>query len=865
MRHISVLAAFLVCTTALAPGVFARRAVKPRVKPRVAPVDKGLTAEVKPPQGEIIRLALSEAGVLTLRQGRRPARKLTLGTTPPPGGRLTGKVVLVSQFGKRYPVLRLAVRGRAVLEVAVWLRGARPLLIWAGTTGSQGVDKEWSRHLQVTPKYVRLYQRTQGLWRCDGVRPEMLPQGYHFQSRRLLPVLLPPPAQKGLIKLTAQLQAPAGVGSQPLAPFRFSSASSELGCGGQASRVSPPSELHDGRPQTAWVQGWGGVGRGEYVTGTGSVAYRVRAVRIIPGHGGSDALWKAHNRLKKILLLFGPKHRYEVSFPQDPAGAGRAAGTPYWVVFPTPVRSKCLTAVLDEVYPGAPGQARPSTAVSEITVFTNLDYGDAIQTVLRDAGKGTLERLEATRIFLRMGRAVLPKLRAAFANAPTQVEREVILRVLARTDPAGSLRVLAVGLREAQGMLRRQILGALARTGDSAVPALGKLLSGRLPGGLERMIVETLARIGTTRAVRELLSRLQVGRPHRRGTILGALSVAVPWKVARDPVWAAVKQQGLPEAVRADLVKLVGLLVTRHRALRADAMTLAAHLMASDDRFAVRYRVVGLMRRLADPSFIKPLTAIYRGAGDAILRGEAVIALGAIRDKGARQIVLSALSDKSARVRREALAAWASGPVDGTHGQVVALATRDHWPMVREAAAIALSVGCRGGAALLTLAKQRTDWRYRRVRRLGLTAAFRCRVKGLRPLLRTILTSDQEWVPLRALSTRLLGLLRDRGELRYMREFLKLLAVRVHSPRSRNEGLAADLAVALGRIGDTQAVPILLQAAARKRLPQLRAAALEALGYFCTPGAKPVVLQGLESASRLVNGAAKRTQRRCKW
>ncbi len=817
-----------------------------------------------------MRVTLLKNGTLLLRVGRAGLQRMKIADAAPKKARLSGKLVDVTQFKKRYRVLHVRARGAVTLEAVLWLRGRRFVKIFAGTTGVQGVDKEWSRHLIVDPTNrqsvpVVLYQNMRGLWRCDGVKAQALRRGYLFKSRRFVPLFGALPGGKPEL-LTATANPPAGVRAKPLAPFRFTAASSQLGCGGQASRVTPPSELHDGRPTTAWIEEWGGVGRGEFVSGSGTRGYRVRAVRIIPGHAGSAAHWTKYNRLKRVYLLLGKKRRFEVSFPQDPGKS--PPGTPYWIVFPKPVPSSCLTLMIKEAYPGTehkPAQRKfGDTAISELTVFTDIDFGNAHETIIRDAGRGRIERLTAVRMLVRMGRGVAPKLRKAFPKAVSAAEREVVLRALAKLDPLGSVKELAVGLREARGALRRQLFDALARAGDAAVPALGAILVRRLPGSLQRMLVLTLVRIGTDNAARALVSALQRSPTRKRARIVAGLRLVPPARV-KTPLLTALRKPKQQSRVRADLVRLLGLLAVRHKSMRAVAVTEASALVARDNRFAVRYRLIGLMREIPEPAFVKPLLGILHSKSDPILRAEAVIALGRFAQSEARQAVNRALADAHPRVRGAAVTAWTTSKGEQPAKPVLALASSDPWPMVRIAATKALGVRCRGGKGLLGLAAKRTGWRYKQVRRIALTSAYKCKVVGLRPLLRKILISDREWVPLRALSARLLGELRDRHRVKYMAEFLTLLAKRVRKPRSRNEVLAADLAVALGRIRDKRGLKALRVAASTKLLPGLRSAALDALGAFCDPTTRKVVKAGLGSASRLVTSASQRTIRKCGW
>ncbi len=769
-------------------------------------------------------------------------------------------------------MLHLWARGGGkTLEAAIWLRGRRYVKIWSGYTGPQGVDREWSQHLLVDPTNhqnvpVIVYQNMRGLWRCDGLLAQALRRAYLFRKRRFVPLFGSMPKGPGIHRLTAQTTPPPGVRRSPVAPFRFTAASSQLGCGGQASRVTPPSELHDGKVATAWVEGWGGVGRGELVSGMGTKGYRVRAVRIVPGHGASAATWARHNRLKRVYLLLGPRSRFEVVFPTDP---GRSPpGTPYWVSFPRPVSSSCLTLVIRDVYPGTehdPARGKfGDTAISEITVFSDLDFGDSYKVILRDAGKGRLERLTAVRMLSRLGKSLAPKLRAAFPKAVSSTEREVLLRALAHLDPLGSVKELARGMGEATGALRGRLMRALVRAGDPAVPALEAMAMQRISGSLYRLVVRALQRIASSHAAQTLVGMLTRGQSRHRILVARALA-KMPPTLARRPLLDALHVRKRPPRVRADLVRLLGLLAVAHRSMRALAISEARSMLASDRRFAVTYMLIDLMGAIPHPSFVQPLLKLVRGKRDPILRAKAVAALANQPEAEAGRALARALDDPHPRVRGAALVAWSGRASQPSVASVLRLAQKDPWPMVRVAATRALGARCRGAAALLTLARGRTGWRYRRVRRVALTAAFRCKVPGLRPLLRSILTADNEWVPLRTLSVRLLGQLLDRRRVVYMAELLSLLARQVRKPRSRNELLAVALALALGRIQDRRGLKALALAARVKLLHGLRAAAITGLGGFCAPATRAVVRAGLDSTSSLVLHASRRTIKRCGW
>ena len=104
-----------------------------------------------------------------------------------------------------------------------------------------------------------------------------------------------------------------------------------------------PSSSNDGDPATAWSEGLGGDGRGEFVTArTTAGGYAVRGLRIFPGDGASLQAFRAKNRLRRFQIAFGParEQRFDVEIPDDPAADAAHWRDPYWVPLPKPMRGR---------------------------------------------------------------------------------------------------------------------------------------------------------------------------------------------------------------------------------------------------------------------------------------------------------------------------------------------------------------------------------------------------------------------------------------------------------------------------------------------------------------------------------------------
>ncbi|HVY37799.1 MAG TPA: hypothetical protein VHM31_07680, partial [Polyangia bacterium] len=385
-----------------------------------------------------LRLAQAADGALEIRSGAALIARVPLKTPALRRGQPSLREVDVD--GHRVAELRVPVRGASGAEV--WLGEVdrpdhRP--IWAGQTGARDADGETSIWVEATPERVIEYQTAAQVQRCDGAPPRLFPRAYDFAAGRFRPILspLPAPAPTTLVARRGDPAMPAG---RPLADFHFVGASTTRGAGADARALTAPLEVDDGNPATSWAEGLGGDGRGEFLTArAAATGYAVRGLRIFPGDGASLAALRAHNRVKKLQVAFGPapEQRFDVELAGDPASSEAHWRDPYWVAFPKPVPSGCLTVTITAVTPGteaSPPQSYGTTAIGELAVFTDAD------------GPGGAERLVAdlaaapdcaTRLPLLLGlgeAALLPTAQAIATNSGPG--RACLLEALTRLEPA---------------------------------------------------------------------------------------------------------------------------------------------------------------------------------------------------------------------------------------------------------------------------------------------------------------------------------------------------------------------------------------------------------------------------------------------
>jgi hypothetical protein len=354
--------------------------------------------------------------------------------------------------------------------------------IWSGRTGPEDADGETSRFVEIVDDGILEFQTAAQISRCDDQPIRLFPRAWDFAAHRFKPAVspLPSPLSSGApIVVTAHRGDPAMPVAAPLGGFRFTAASTRLGDGGDARNLGPPAGLDDGDPATTWVAG-AGRGPGTFLTARAfGGAYGLRGLRIVPGDATSASTFRARDRLRALTVITGPRagQRFEVSFPEDPAAGARGVGapdprTPYWIPFPETVVSSCLTVVIRDVYRG------DTTAISELRVFTELDFSNGLERLISDAAAGP-ECAARVPLLVNLGSAaILPLAQAVLAASG--VGRECLVEALASIPATAQSTVaidaLVAALRGASSSEEAAIVGVISRVPRPPVSSIAELL-----------------------------------------------------------------------------------------------------------------------------------------------------------------------------------------------------------------------------------------------------------------------------------------------------------------------------------------------------------------------------------------------------
>jgi HEAT repeat protein len=790
------------------------------------------------------------------------------GTVSRAGARL-GKLPLPSP-PRRLEQRSLSVAGRSLLHVIVHGKGGRAAElvaeggadepVYAGATGPQGQDGEWSRHLRVDGSGVLLYERRDGAVRCDGAPIFLFPRLYDFAQRRFRAVS-PVVRAEGLAELTAARRADAAPPGAPLNAFSLRFASTHAGDEGSAEHLGAPREAEDDDPATAWSEGMGGAGAGEFLSAQSpSSPYRLRALRIIPGDAASPRAFREANRLRSVLLLLGPKQGYRIRFARDPQKDAGAATEPYWAILPAPVATTCATLVIEEVYPGtsAKGASGGRTAISEARFFTELEFQGGLAQLARDLdGKDDARGKAAVTILVRLGKDALPIAGKDTTAAPAHALRRrlavlLALRIPEAASPLASL-VPRLG-REPRALAIEGLVGLAAAAIDPVVALLAPGTSLDDPARAD--LLRALGQIGGERARALLLERAGAGSNElRAATVEGIGSLRGSDDLAAV-IEAAAAARPKPRR-QADLVHALGRL---GRVERSAVVRRLGELYPGTTDFEVRYRILSSIGRLdADAG----LPALVRAASDPdpILRWQAAEQLRRARGPGAIAPLRRALDDAHPPVRASAAVALLSRPRgDGEVGRSLARRLdRERWTFVLAATAEALGSHCvpEGIVALrraVASGNAGVDLR-------ALQSFARCAPKGLGAEL-VALARGRARTPIRVRALTLLGMADARAQLDALIPLLGEL--RDGAARSEADEVVAVAALrAVAIAGGTRAADALADALALDPHETIRTAAAIGLGRLCASAETLRRAAARDSASG-VRRAASDALRRCK-
>jgi hypothetical protein len=461
-----------------------------------------------------------------------------------------------------------------------------------------------------------------------------------------------------------------------------------------SSAIGSPGALTDGDPETFWAEKRGGDGRGEFVhmnapeqAAITSLSFVLRpAGKDLPKGAAPRKVWLATND-----ALFG------VTFPED---AWSLPGARYDVAFTVPLKTRCLSLVLDEAW--TRGRTDVDVTVAELIAHTEFD-GVADVKALAGALAGGKERARmAASILTRMGDAAYDAVIEAYPKLD-DAGRVLALEVIdgAPCEKSAPLYVKATAMGRAGEVHHAR--DRLLRCGRAAAASLGAALS---LGSDEARIAaaDQLALVAPDVAVRRILELLPGAKRLLRSQLRTALAKAAESDAARAVVLGKLSDATLPKETELEVLRAF----TPRPELASAASAAFARLAAGAD-FRTRYLLLGPAARLSasgDAGAQAFLHAALMSDADPHLRARAAEAFGELTRPPPE--LVRAISDADARVRDAALASLARigqgsessvGLPPGSVGVIAERLASDPWTFVRGHAADALAKAPPGEAA----------------------------------------------------------------------------------------------------------------------------------------------------------------------
>ncbi|HSD88789.1 MAG TPA: HEAT repeat domain-containing protein [Kofleriaceae bacterium] len=710
--------------------------------------------------------------------------------------------------------------------------------------GPVGPDADYSLALDARPEGIYRYQTRPGAKRCDGQPLYLFAEGFNgkkFQRLSKLPTGLPDNAPA--IPAKPDTSTPA----EPLV-YRARFASHQPGAM-DAGTLAIPTELDDGKPDTAWREDLtASAGEGQYFTYMPRTASaRAKRLRIVTSNA------KGNNRIQRLGVV-GTSAALHIDVPDG------APGNAFVADFPQPIEG-CVTIVIESTYGAKDG----TTSIGELAVFADNDGDAALAQAVAEGSDGAKA---AAQELARRGASAAAAIEVELAKAKDQAARVRLLRVAIDMHDAAAAPLLAKAVTDGdlQGSELVAALDALAGFGQANV-LQGVAAKGGVP--LAARVAAVHALRPANQQDRDVLVALAGRGPRelRQATIeeltkvnvatLAPLAVAQTKPSAAGDLWRAITRRAHAQPAE-----------------RAPALTAMVAALPDASDYERRYRLIDGIAAIGDAQALKSLATLFPkladGAETAAFKHVAARAIAVNPRPDALELLISLVGDHDAGVRLAALSALAGssggseGPwhgavgVDGIDRVIQTALYTDTWPEVRRFAAQVLGGRCSrpGPAAALTDSFSRD--RDVGVRSDDLAALVQCKAAGIAALLAKVWDDGKAPLDLRKLAVNLTVPLEDAalaGKL--VGKLTQWRGAAIESEQAL--ALTQNAAYAIGRLAPPGAADALIAALDDSAFPEIVAAAATGLGLLgakCPAAAKPKLAALANSDEQQVQIAA---------
>lgn len=476
-----------------------------------------------------------------------------------------------------------------------------------------------------------------------------------------------------------------------------------------------PTALTDGKADTAWSEQKSGDGHGEFVSLRAPIETPLHSLLVTTATSGV---------VPRTFFVATDAKLYRVTVPEDKAGAT------FEVPFPEPVKTSCVSIVLDEAYEH---DGAPVVSLAEIAARTKLDVdGASLEDVVKELGGARAD--EAAAVLRRGGDAALAAVAAAWPKLDAR-ERAFAVDVAssAGTCEGPAMELLTRALTDRDREVQRRAEGRIERCGKNAIASLSDAVrSEDEPRRAASAML--LASISGRAAWDPIAEQIGKGGPETRRALRAALAKAT---APKEKVVALLQRSDLTPDRKLDALRALG---PRLAEVKPEAEAALAQVLAGRPDFRTRYLALEPLAALGDKA---RLASFARSDAEWPVRARAVELFGALAPAGDRTLE-GLIADPEPRVREAAHRARVSASVYGL---------RDAWSFVRVAAAESMGATKENPRALAAALKDPNP----KVRAAVVLALGAAGARGEAKAIRERLDDQQEDVEVRALAARTLG------------------------------------------------------------------------------------------------------------
>lgn len=550
--------------------------------------------------------------------------------------------------------------------LAAPLSGDKPIVAFTGFTGAvEGLEGERTGPMVLISDGVYVGTENEGRDLC-GRRALLDPKALDPATLALVPAKLQRLSQKERDAATVAAVQPT---SEPLPPRVL-----EPEWATSAAHGTSIANLVDGKSETVWAEGRGAAGRGEFVV------LRAPAELPLASFEVEVAASKPDDRAAapRDFFIATDHDLFKVSLPAE----ARGTNARYAIALPAPVRTGCVAIVLDTAFSN---EKDAQVGLAEVAARPAIS-GDPATLADKVAAGGP--DAEAAAVLLQSaGRAGFEALAGRFASFDENARR-IALDVLdaAPCDVAiGPYLEALGGPSDAQ---RHHARAAFSRCAGAAGPAIAASLA-RASGAVARTaLVDELATAAPAAFVGAVLPILGKAKSADRRIYRSGIAHAAAAPEARGILAKALSDENFDRAATLDLLRALGDLAPAYGGAAHAAF---ARVAAGGASFRNRFLLLGPAASLASSD--EAARAFLRNAiaadPDPRVRAEAS---RSVRNQRAFYAELArGAGDPAVRVREAAVTALGDGHVDESATALAYRLKMDAWPLVRRAAARALS------------------------------------------------------------------------------------------------------------------------------------------------------------------------------